>query len=74
MATASGFSIITGMWRWAQASTTMAWSNVLVKVATASGFTLSSMAARSPGWNRPAARLVCPAEPAMERLSWIGVI
>ena len=47
MSTASGFSIITGMWRWAHASTTLACEKVSVNVATASGFAVSSMALRS---------------------------
>jgi hypothetical protein len=47
MSTASGFSIITGMWRGAHASTTLACEKVSVKVATASGFTASSILSRS---------------------------
>ena len=47
MLTASGFSIITWMWRGAAASTTAGWSQVLVKAATASGFVRSSMVPRS---------------------------
>ncbi len=42
--TASGFSIITGILRRAQAATTARWSAVLVKATTASGFAASSIA------------------------------
>src|ERR1035438_9998963 len=47
MSTASGFSIITGMWRGAHAATTLTCEKVSVKVATASGFAVSSMLSRS---------------------------
>src|ERR1035438_2958507 len=46
MSTASGFSIITGMWRGAHAATTLTCEKVSVKVATASGFAVSSMLSR----------------------------
>ena len=42
--TASGFSIITGILRLAQAATTAGWPAVLVKATTACGFARSSIA------------------------------
>ncbi len=51
MLTASGFSIITGMRRLAQASTTARWSNVFVNAATASGLDWSSMASSDSNIN-----------------------
>ena len=47
--TASGFSIITGIFRAPQASTTARWPAVLVKATTACGFARSSIAS-SEGW------------------------
>jgi hypothetical protein len=43
---ASGFSIITGIFRAAQAATTARWPAVLVNATTASGFARSSISSR----------------------------